>query len=107
MPVIAKVAAHALDSIKLRIILRDQNLEVMDMYLPPTGGRSIPKLIIFNEKGEQIATWGSRPEKLNTLAVALKASNLPFIEVVNRVYAWYDLPENQHEISDEVLQLLF
>lgn len=60
LPVIAEAAALN-EAITLRILLRDDNLDIMDQYL--TGGsRSIPKLVVFSEEGEERFTWGPRPE---------------------------------------------
>ena len=105
LPVIAKLAQASAGAITLRIILRDQNPDVMNLYLSPTGGRSIPKLIIFNIDGQEVGNWGSRPQGLNKLAAAWKEEKLPFMEIVKHVYAWYDEPENQHEIAKEVLEI--
>lgn len=60
LPVIAEAASLS-DAITLRILLRDDNLDIMDQYL--TGGsRSIPKLVAFAEDGTELFTWGPRPE---------------------------------------------
>jgi hypothetical protein len=49
------------DKIKLRIILRDENPEIMDQFLT-NGTRSIPKLICFDPDTYDVAgTWGPRP----------------------------------------------
>jgi len=60
LPVIAE-AATLNDDVTLRVLLRDDNLDVMDQYL--TGGsRSIPKLVAFDEGGTERFVWGPRPE---------------------------------------------
>lgn len=60
LPVIAEAAALN-DSVTLRILPRDENLDIMDQYL--TGGsRSIPKLVAFSDDGTERFTWGPRPE---------------------------------------------
>jgi hypothetical protein len=61
LPFIAKWAAHA--GVDLRIILRDENTELMDEFLTG-GGRSIPKLVRLNENFEVLGTWGPRPTPL-------------------------------------------
>lgn len=43
--------------INLNVVLRDENLELMDQFLT-NGGRSIPKLIISNAEDEVIHDWG-------------------------------------------------
>ena len=60
LPVIAEAAGLS-DHVSLRILLRDDNLDIMDQYL--TGGsRSIPKLVAFSEDGEELFSWGPRPQ---------------------------------------------
>jgi hypothetical protein len=70
LPVIAEAAALS-DRVSLRILLRDDNLDIMDQYL--TGGsRSIPKLVAFSEEGEELFTWGPRPQAAARQFEALK-----------------------------------
>lgn len=59
LPVIAEASALNED-VTLRILLRDDNLDVMDQYLTD-GSRSIPKLVAFGPNGEERFTWGPRP----------------------------------------------
>lgn len=60
LPVIAEAAALS-EQITLRILLRDDNLDIMDQYLT-NGSRSIPKLVVFSENGDEHFTWGPRPQ---------------------------------------------
>ena len=54
--------SNASDKIRLKIVLRDDNPEVMDQFLT-NGSRSIPKLICLDpETFEVIGSWGPRPE---------------------------------------------
>ena len=60
LPVIAEAATLS-DAIPLRILLRDDHLDIMDQHL--TGGsRSIPKLVAFRNDGTELFTWGPRPD---------------------------------------------
>lgn len=59
LPVIAEASALNED-ITLRILLRDDHLDVMDQYLTE-GSRSIPKLVAFGDDGEERFIWGPRP----------------------------------------------
>ena len=67
LPVINKLA-EINTNIKLKLVLRDENLELMDLFLT-NGGRSIPKLIALNKQNEVLFTWGPRP-KVATKMVA-------------------------------------
>jgi hypothetical protein len=60
LPVIAEAAALS-DDVTLRLLLRDENLDVMDQYLTD-GSRSIPKLVAFDPEGAERFVWGPRPE---------------------------------------------
>ena len=61
LPFIATWAEHA--GVELRIILRDENTELMEEFLT-NGGRSIPKLVRLNENFDVLGTWGPRPTPL-------------------------------------------
>ena len=59
IPVINKIA-ETTDKINLKVVLRDENLELMDLFLT-NGGRSIPKLIALDKDNNVIDSWGPRP----------------------------------------------
>lgn len=90
IPVIAKIA-EASSSIELKIILRDENPEIMDAYLT-NGGRAIPKLICINsETQEEIGTWGARPAAIQKMVKEFKAQNpgISHEEFVKNLHLWY------------------
>jgi hypothetical protein len=61
VPVLATMAAQMPGS-ELRLVLRDEQPELMDRYLT-NGGRSIPKLIAMDrESGAERFSWGPRPQ---------------------------------------------
>ena len=75
VPVMNKMAEQS-DHIDLRLILRDENLEVMDAFLT-NGGRSIPKLIVLDaETLEVLCSWGPRPAELQEMVVNGRAAAL-------------------------------
>lgn len=88
LPVIAE-AAGCSSTIDLRILARDQYPEVMDRYL--TGqSRSIPKLVAFDEAGQEHFRWGPRPASVQRLRDNLRAKGLPPNEVSAAVVACYE-----------------
>lgn len=90
LPLINKVASLN-DKIKLEIILRDENPEVMDAYLTD-GGRSIPKLIILDaETLEEIHVWGPRPEPAQQMLRDHKANPgvMTGAEFATKLHTWY------------------
>jgi len=59
LPVVLKLFGQV-GSSEIRIVLRDQNLELMDRYLT-RGGRAIPILILLDETCAELFHWGPRP----------------------------------------------
>jgi hypothetical protein len=60
LPAIARLA-ELNEQIDLKILLRDENPELMDGYLT-NGSRSIPKVIVYDQTaGRELFTWGPRP----------------------------------------------
>jgi thioredoxin-like negative regulator of GroEL len=88
LPIIAELAA-ASDRVTLRILLRDDNLDVMDEYL--TGGsRSIPKLVAFGADGEERFVWGPRPDAAAELFASLKADDTPKEQAIQTLVEHYE-----------------
>ena len=60
------------DNIELKLILRDENPDIMDMFLT-NGSKSIPKVIFIDEEtNEVLADWGPRPKKIQDQFLAKK-----------------------------------
>lgn len=59
LPIINKMANES-DQIDLKIVLRDENEELMNQFLT-NGGKSIPKLIALDQNNDVIDSWGPRP----------------------------------------------
>lgn len=55
--------AEGVQGVELRIILRDQNLDVMQHYLTGTT-RSIPIVIVLDQDFRELGHWGPRPAGL-------------------------------------------
>lgn len=91
LPVLGLMADVA-PGVRMRILLRDEHLELMDLYLT-NGGRSIPKLIAFTTEGKQLFTWGPRPREAQDMVWANRdlppAKQLPKEELYAKVHAWY------------------
>ena len=63
VPIVARLADSAAN-IDMRILARDQNLDIMDAHLTNGKSRSIPIVILFNDKFEECGWWGPRPRAL-------------------------------------------
>jgi hypothetical protein len=86
VPVIAKLA-DAVPSLELRVIARDQNLDLMDQYLT-NGARSIPIVIALNDEFEEVGHWGPRPSQLQAWVMANRGTT-PKAELYPEVRKWY------------------
>lgn len=88
LPVIAETAALN-DAITFRILYRDDNLDIMDQYLTD-GSRSIPTLVAFSEEGEELFTWGPRPEGARQTFEELRNRYDDKMEVIEGLIAHYE-----------------
>lgn len=98
---IENVVAASEGKIQLSLLYRDENLELMDQFLT-NGGRSIPKLIQFDENYEISGTWGPRPEKAQNLVLKMKEANQPYAD---ELHAWYAKDKNR-SLDIEIQHLL-
>ncbi len=103
LPAIAKIASLN-DKISLKIVLRDKNLDLMDLYLTD-GKRSIPKLIAFNEELNELFIWGPRPQKAQEYFDNLKNQGLVKDEIIKEIHTWYAKDKCQ-SLENEFVQLL-
>lgn len=74
VPVLGLMAAESAN-IDLRIILRDEHLDIMDQFLT-NGGRSIPKLICLDEHEQVQFVWGPRPAAIQQVVNDTKAEGI-------------------------------
>ncbi|AFD05562.1 thioredoxin family protein [Solitalea canadensis] len=105
IPVISKIA-ELNPAIQLRVILRDQHLDLMDQYLT-NGGRSIPKLIrIDAETFEVVGTWGPRPAILQERVLQMKNElGLGKEEMALEIHLWYAKNKGQ-ALEEEFMSML-
>lgn len=71
LPIFHKMA-NATDKIKLKILFRDENEALMNLFLT-NGNRAIPKLLILEKETLQLkGVWGPRPEGATRLIKSYK-----------------------------------
>jgi hypothetical protein len=88
LPVIADAASLSAN-VSLRIVPRDENLDIMDQYLTD-GGRSIPKLVAFSHEGDELFTWGPRPDELQAFRQQLINDGVEGSRIVQRLIDRYE-----------------
>ncbi len=103
LPYIAKMASLNFN-IELKIILRDSNLDVMDLYLT-NGARSIPKLVALDENGNELFTWGPRPKAAQDLMKQWKDEGIVKPELYEKLHLWYGRNRGR-EIESEFLKII-
>jgi hypothetical protein len=88
VPVMARMA-EVLPSVKIRIVKRDENLELMDAFLT-SGSRSIPLVIVLRPDFTVAGRWGPRPPELQEFVTSEKKAGLrPSGEIYRDVRRWY------------------
>lgn len=104
IPVITKIASTN-SLIELKIILRDENPDIMDLYVTPENKRSIPVLAVFDDENNELFRWGSRPLEAEKLVNQLKTNGAAKEVYLNKLHLWYAQNKGA-EIEKEILSLL-
>ena len=101
LPIIEKIAKQS-SHIELRLILRDENPEVMNLFLT-NGARAIPKLISFDEEFNVLFTWGARPSIATQMVTDYKAKHGKLDpEFKKNLQIWYNKDKGGNLQSDFV-----
>ena len=101
LPVIEKMAKQS-SHIELRLILRDENPEVMNLFLT-NGAQAIPKLISFDEEFNVLFTWGARPSIATQMVNDYKAKHGKLDpEFKKNLQIWYNKDKGGNLQSDFV-----
>lgn len=105
LPVLNKIAEVS-SSIELRILLRDENLELMS-YFMTNNALSIPKLILWDTTLEEVITsWGPRPVKATELVTDFKKAYGQLTpDLIESLQSWYNKDKGE-SIVKEVVDLL-
>lgn len=106
VPFIAKLADKN-NLIDLEIQLRDSDSEI-DRYLT-NGGKSIPMLIVRNEKSEDLFVWGPRPKEAQSIHLRNLDTDKSKEEKKIELQKWYNADKGQSlqiEILTELRKVL-
>ena len=63
VPVVGQLAAQS-GKLDIRVLLRDQNLDIMDRYLNHGAYRSVPTFIIMDDQLRELGNLKERPEPI-------------------------------------------
>lgn len=102
MPIMNKIAEQN-PNITFKVLLRDENLELMNRFLT-NGTLSIPKLIMVDdETGEVVGDWGSRPSMANEMVENYKEQHGKLTtEFKEELQVWYNKDKGQNTVDDLV-----
>ncbi|WP_299622547.1 thioredoxin family protein [uncultured Tenacibaculum sp.] len=104
IPVLNKMAEEN-PNIDLQLVLRDENLDLMDNFLT-NGGRSIPKLIAVDQNKEVLFTWGPRPTVATKMIADYKAEHgVVDADVKKDLQVWYNKNKGTN-VQEDILDLL-
>lgn len=99
IPVLNKIA-ETTENIDLKIVIRDENPELMDEFLT-NGTRSIPKLIILDEELNVMDTWGPRSKAATKLVMDYKAENGSIDATFKaQLQIWYNKDKGKNMIEE-------
>jgi len=105
IPVINKVA-ELNTGINLQLVMRDENEQLMDLFLT-NGGKSIPKLIQFDNTTKTVLnSYGPRPTEATKLVNDFKKKHGTLTaEFKEDLQRWYNKDKGQNVIND-LLELI-
>ncbi|WP_299678688.1 thioredoxin family protein [uncultured Tenacibaculum sp.] len=104
IPVLNKMAEEN-PNIDLQLVLRDENLDLMDNFLT-NGGRSIPKLIAVNKENDVLFTWGPRPSVATKMIADYKEEHgVVDADVKKDLQVWYNKNKGTN-VQEDILSLL-
>ncbi|HOD10234.1 MAG TPA: thioredoxin family protein [Flavobacterium sp.] len=105
LPIINKMAEQS-EKIDLKIVFRDENEELMDLFLT-NGTKSIPKLIVLDKNSlEVLGDFGPRPTEAKQLILDYKAQHGIVDETAKtELQKWY-LHDKGLSTQREILKLM-
>ena len=92
------------DNIELLILYRDNNLDIMDMYLI-NNGRAIPKIVGFDKNGNELFQWGPRPEEAKQLIAKWKSEGDTKEQFLEKLHLWYGKNKGK-AFEDDMLKII-
>lgn len=103
IPMLAALAA-AVPKLGLRVLRRDQNLDLMDSHLT-SGTRAIPVVLVLDHDYTERAWWGPRPAALQRWTDSAEARALGSYERFREQRRWY-ARDRGHTTLTEVLTVI-
>ncbi len=103
LPAVANIAAHN-KLIDLRVILRDENDEIMQKFLT-NGTRSVPILVCLDQNFRVLWHWGPRPKGALELIARAKQEGTESSVWKEALHLWY-ARNKQEDLQAELIELI-
>lgn len=92
VPIMKRICEVA--NIEMSLLIRDENLELMDQYLTNGTARAIPIFIFIDASGNEQTVWGPRAPKVQELVTSMRTTlpekdNPQFEEKQKEMYATF------------------
>lgn len=106
LPIFNKMSLASEGKIEMKIVLRDEHLELMDHFLT-NNARAIPKLIVIDKNTyEALAHWGPRPKEATNLIVNYKKEHGVVDETIKtELQLWY-LHDKGYSTQVEIMDMM-
>lgn len=101
LPVVAALAAAA--GWDMRVLGRDENLDLMDTHLTNGRSRSIPVVIVYDASFGEVGWWGPRPGEIQTWVMG-EGLALPSPERYKVIRRWYAKDRGETTLK-EILEI--
>ncbi|CEN36779.1 thioredoxin family protein [Capnocytophaga cynodegmi] len=99
VPVINKIA-ELNPKITVKLVFRDENEELMNLFLT-NGGKAIPIVVILDLEDNVLASWGSRPSIATKMVEDYKAEHGKLsTEFKEELQKWYNQDKGNNIIDD-------
>lgn len=99
LPFLNKISEVS-DKINLKVVLRDDNIELMDHFLT-NGSRSIPMVIMIDENYEVLQQWGPRSRAATKLVEDYKKEHGKVDDVLkSNIQIWYNKDKGESILKD-------
>jgi hypothetical protein len=100
-----EMASRLNGNISIHFELRDSEPNRINDYLTNGKSKAIPKLIIQNNEGKDLAVWGPRPVACQIIYDELLGENADLETIKTELQLWYNKDEGK-EIMSELSSLL-
>ncbi|HVH39991.1 MAG TPA: thioredoxin family protein [Gemmatimonadaceae bacterium] len=87
-------------NLDMRIIARDENLDLMDQHLTNGKSRSIPVVLLLDESYVERAWWGPRPQALQEWATGAEAQAMEKDARYRELRRWYARDRGQSILEE-------